>query len=210
MKHFDTIVFGGIVADSATGDEAESSEMELGTEDDLSDGSMPLGSPQDPLTPESPHREESPHMLSHSTEQFRAMTITTTSGTHYPPIDIQRAPDVISHGSHPPALATSHPATSSFRQSISMSSSSSRQRLAPTPSFSAPPPPIIEPEPQPILDDSVPLADSSSMEEAVIHPVITQHQATAKGSGKARAKKVTQKRADALPRRSTRTGPSKV
>jgi hypothetical protein len=213
LEHFNKIVFGGIVANDVTGDEdAESSEMELGTEDDLSNSNVPRDSPQD--APAYEHHEGSSHtaMISHSTEQFQAMTISTSSRTHYPHQPIQCAhPEVITHPLVP--ANSSHP-TTSFRQSTNpVSVSSSCQNLVPTPSFSAPPPPIIDPEPQPIPDDNiVPSAESSSVEDAVINLVITQP--TTKGNGKTRAKKaakLTQRQVgsdtgNALPQRSTRAG----
>jgi hypothetical protein len=197
LEHVNGIVFSGnTTAVGATGDEdAESSEIELGVED------LSIGDPGDDSNafPDGP--QDPPSRTSASPD---------AEAHHYDPSTDQQAnrwqvPNSDSESAIIPPL--SHPTSSA------PVSTSRRQRLTPTASFSAPPPPIIEPEPQPITggDSDIappPMASPGPMED-------TEAMRSNPGKGRPRAKKVTKRQQSApsgsdAARRSTRNVGQKV
>jgi hypothetical protein len=203
MEHFNVAVFGSVAVASAGDENAESSEMEP----EMDDEDHLVGNNSDTADIESSHTS----MHSH-TEQFQAMTISSTaSSTDYidPDSDqhANRWPIPLSTNSNAACISTSHRHLTATATPISAPSplapvidtssrlansdvihvATSRQRhprLTPTASFSAPPPPIVNLEPQLVAGDNIMPADFSSTEEGeeIAQPTM---------KGRARAKKAT-------------------
>ena len=206
LEHINEIVFSGTntTAVGATGDkDAESSEIELGIED------LSIGDPRD----DSDAFPDGPQDSSSQTSASAADSSAAAYPSGYDPYADQQAnrwqiPHSDSESVIIPLL--SRPTSSAHV------STSRRQCLTPTASFSAPPPPIIEPEPQLITDgdpDIVPPPMASPGGPGPIED--TEALRGNPGKGKPRAKKATKRQHSApsgsdATRRSTRNAGQKV
>ena len=170
MNHFDVVVFKGTAAAEVCGEDADSSEINLGL-DDLSigdDNNLPssLNRTQDPSTRTGTDPEHSsPGQFNGATGSSQAatpshttqfqllspgdpMAISQASTFHHPhPSSDQHAHSV--HPANLKAIPCSHISANSIRLP------DSRQHVTPTPSVSAPPPPIIDTELQHDSDDDI-------------------------------------------------------